>query len=292
MVQPTLTIDFKGLCAFVGDAKDPAQTSRLDVIMMAADTAVTHTKLCRHDPVLIFRRKEDFANAGPKTNHMSFADVEDQDLGVWDLRGKTIELQGAYRATVGALRLLPTYHEILNLDLLTRASAEVDPLWMNGNGHPGVAARLRIDQGEVSGGAVWSDRYGLAPRKGKPGPADWVQFRQVVRWHVYAQPEHQFLRLAVDEEEFLEVRHKAHLVISNLCPLSAGGSFLSEDILVYYELAKDKIPFDERFVFHPDDPQWTAGAGPGGVPAGPFTGFPSRPGVDACPPLSGFAANA
>jgi hypothetical protein len=300
MVAPTLTVDFKGLCAFVANAEHPEAATRLDVVMVAAEEAIPG--LCRHDPVLIFRAKEDFANAGKDTHHLSFAGVDGKDIGLWDLRGKDLVLDQDDPRTGRPLRIRPSYSEVLSLERLTEDSGEVDPDWVQGDGFPEIGARLRIEHGAVHG-RQWSAKWGLALKDCKPDEDDWIYFRQVVRWQVTAQPQSHYLRLLAGEHEWIEFKRSAHVTICNLCPYSAGSPAIAEDVLAYYELAPVPLPSEKRFVLHPftedaeiqpdstesgGDP--SVGATEGGFSAGndPFGGYPVRPGTEACPPLQAF----
>lgn len=285
MAEPVLTIDFKGLCAFVSNAEDPKDATHVDVIMLAAEKAISKPKLCRHDPVLVFREK-DFERAGDRTQHIAFQTYfselpqkhRDQDIGVWDLRGESLTLEGEKLPT-GKLKIDPSFEEILSLGALTGGDARVLPKWTNGDMPAGVAARLRIDHGVLSGGPHVTGEYGLATLQASP--TAWFPFRQSARWEVYAKPETPFLFLKSGKDEWVQLREGAHILISNLCPLAPGGIEPDVDVLAYYAMAKAKVKVADRLVFH-RKPQ-------GLQPPPPPSGFPVRPGASACPPLRGYA---
>ena len=300
MAKPTLTVDFKGLCAFVANAEHPEAATRLDVVMVAAEVAIPG--LCRHDPVLIFRAKEDFRTAGKDTHHLSFAGVDGKDIGLWDLRGKDLVLDQDDPCTGRPLRLRRSYAEVLSLKHLTEDSGEVDPDWVNGGAFPEIGARLRIEHGSVYG-RQWSAKWGLALKDCTPDADDWINFRQVVQWQVTAQPESHYLRLLASEHEWIEFERGAHVTICNLCPYSAGSLEIADDVLAYYELAPVPLPSEKRFVLHPykEDAEPQPGSNESGSGASapatesgfsaeddPLGGKFVRPGIEACPPLRAF----
>lgn len=281
MAKPWLTIDFKGLCAFVADARNPGYAKKLHVVMLDTDTALPNGGLCRHDPMVVFRGGEDFIQAGKATDHYSFSSLDEEDFGFWKVAGKELTLESVDTKTRKPLKIAGSFSRVLSFAQINKGAGEVEPKSVKDPGFPGVSSRLTLDHGRVSA-CRWSDTWGLAPKNGTPTPKDWMRFRQVVRWRVYAKPLPQAVhfRLSAGKDEWIQLEHRAHIVICNLCPLSPGGG-PAEDLLAYYAFCKHPIPADERYVLHPK-PQSSGFAG---------AGRPVRPGVDACPPLAGYLAS-
>ena len=267
MSEPhTVTIDFRGLCAFIGD--EPRPKHRIEVVLVAAETVVAG--LCRHDPVLVFGKRH-FETIGPQRDRMvSFTNANGQDIGTWDLRGRRLMVGGAG----GDLHVdYDSYGDILGLRSLAADGAEVHGDWLKS---PGMGAHLTIDRGEVS---AWdrSDPWYLVRQNGQP-QSDSVRFLRVVRWKVPVDRDTGFLRLATAVDEWIDFRPGAHLTICNLCPLDEWEPPYAKDVLAYYEFSKykDHIPPQDRYVLYRDDREADGS---------------ERPGVDACPPLTGYLAD-
>jgi len=278
MARPWLTIDFKGLCAFVTDTKDPDHATKLHVVMVDTDKAAPKEDLCRHDPMVVFRGDEDFLQAGKATDHGSFSSLDEEDFGFWKVAGKDLTLEHVDPKTQEPLEIDKSFSRVLSFSAINDRDGEVEPKCIEQPNFPGVGARLTLDHGRVSA-CRWSDSWALAPRDGKPDPQDFMRFRQVVRWRVFAKPTSQAVhfRLSAGKDEWIQLKHRAHVVICNLCPLAPGGG-PAEDLLAYYAFCKHPVQEDKRYVLHPK-PQVTGFAG---------AGYPVRPGVDACPPLAGY----
>lgn len=280
MAKTTLTIEFKGLCAFVADRKDTGSASRIHVVMMDTDTAETGVELCPHDPIVVYRLKQDFLDAGEETRHHSFSSVDDQDLGFWMVKGKSLTLAGIDPRDEESLIIDKTsYQGLLSLDRLNAQKGTVARDAVTRLGHPGVGALLTIEHGCVSAERT-SGRWGLAPRNSNQKPQEFFTFQQVVCWSLESRksPAVQGLRLTAGGEEWIEFRDEARVVICNLCPLTVGGPMVAEDVLAYYALCEHPLPERERHVLHPEQVRI-------GVPGAADI---RRPGVDACPPLTGY----
>lgn len=295
MAGPILTVDFKGLCAFVGNGPTPQTSTSVDVLMFHGEGS--KPTLCRHDPVVLFRSRpgvKSFDRALSNTKHTSFQihlpelsqKDRNQDIGVWDIAGEHLALEGLQKGSVQPLTFDPTYSEVLNLSQLTGATAHIKKGWLPSDGLPpsSVAARLTIDHGVLSGGAdvsagEWAFEK-LPPAN--PPTAGWLTFRQSVRWEVYGNllPAPGFVTLRAGHKNAVLFEKGAHLSICNLCPLSAGIAGPSKDVIVYYSMAKDKVKASDRLVLYPR---------PKANPAPPSNGgFFARPGMDACPPLQAY----
>lgn len=284
--EPTLTIDFVGLCAFVAhcDPDKPDKPDKVTVLLMDAEKAAPKDGLCRHDPVLVFD-KSSFRGAGPDTDHFSFTSLNGKDIGIWNLRGTDLWLELADPdTTTTPLELDCSYHQVLGLETLTGKSNKVNRRWVDGWRVPGAAARLTIEHGRLEANTL-SDPWfpGTAAR----GPSRMsVQFHQVVRWLIDADAvlEADGLRLSASATEWIllgpqEAGETAKVLISNLCPLSTGNTLVSEDVLAYYDMAFDKVASNNRLVLYRNQN------------AGPVTqGSNTRPGSDACPPVKGVSS--
>lgn len=297
---PTLTIDFQGLCAFVGDAEDPGDWTRVDVFLIDAERAIGRPRLCRHDPVLLYRQHHFESMARNDDDHRAFPlyvpeltahtdpkirDLGDQSLGLWDLKGKRLALEGVKASTKHPLQVAPSFHEVLGLHQLTSGDGRVDPRWASGFKQPGIAACLRIEHGRLSGGPHLTTGWGLGRRK-TSGKIQWIRFRQSVRWEVFADPSNYFLKLATNRSEWIRVRPRntdsstrrpPHLIVSNLCPLSAGGLPIDEDVLAYYAMPRNRVASKDRLILHRKPARKNGGSGK-----------PVQPTLGSCPPLRAY----
>lgn len=278
--QPTLTIDFVGLCLFVADCDRKEDVDRVDVLLIDTDETGQGSHLTRHDPVL-FVRQADFAASGPDDrDQIGSTDSQRINFGIWKLRGKRLYLREVSESGKQPLRLEESYGDVLSLSQLTGRSGAVKEAALSGSHARGVSCRLAIEHGSVSGVQI-SDTWSLAPRTPTSEPPKSVTFYQIVRWRVFADPggEQELFLLATDrEDEWLKIREGAHLVVSNLCPLTSGQPNVAVDVLAYYPMATDRVPSQDRLVLWPRESQ-------------PGQGILVRPGSESCPPLTGYRAS-
>jgi len=276
--EPTLTIDFVGLCAFVAHRAPnrPDTVDRVTVLLMDAEKAAPNDKLCRHDPLLLVRGKDLHETDGSEEDRFSSVFPPDQNIGLFGLQGKELRLDNVLPGSETPLELGKCYENIISLDRLTEKTAEVQGDWVNGTIKSGVASRLEITHGRLSG-VKESGEWALDLPNGKPG-SGWFTFQQIVRWEVFARPAgpQAYWMLRLGQDEWLEIKPSAHLVIGNLCPLGGQAPAVAPDILAFYAMAKDSVKPDQRLVLHPRN-----GGGAGG-------GSSARPGSEACPPVSGW----
>jgi len=287
--EPTLIIELCGLCAFVAD-RDPSEDrpEAVYVLMMDTEKAVPKDDLCRHDPIMVFDTNT-FVGAGENTEHLAFYDLNDRNVGIWNLRGKDLTLDLVDEETKKALTLDASYADILSLGTLTQDSAKVKKRWATGWQYPGVSSRLTIEHGTVSSalatGPWYTAKNGTAlPPKPKGNP---IRFNQLVRWSIFAvyggsKPHFQ---LSAGPEDFVLLNAgptkdggPGRVRISNLCPLGNGNGTVSEDVLAFYPMAMDRVDAADRLILYKKKKHNSSGAG----------GFQTRPGTDACPPVTGY----
>jgi hypothetical protein len=89
------------------------------------------------------------------------------------------------------------------------------------------------------------------------------------------------MRIFAREKHWIKVRRGAHLLVSNLCALSHGGSAIDRDVLAYYAIAPQQVKANDRLVLHrkPKNPT-----------SPPAAGQKVKPVLGACPPLRAYAA--
>lgn len=277
MSKPKLTIDFNGLWAFVADHRDPAKVTRLHAATVGADPDTKKTGICRHDPIVVFRLQQDFLSAGDdRRDQHSVHTVDGEDLGFWNVRGKSLEIQGV-DAAAAKLRLTPSYGELLSIDKL-HSNGGILHQKMSQPGKNGVGALLDIRHGVVSAHGSTDDKWGVAPKKGTP--TDYFYFRQIVRWRVVApmEPKARSVRLAAGPNEWIQFQRGAHIVVSALCAFAPGIPKVAEDVLGFYPLCEKPPTSGTENVLHRK------------AQSTPVGGTFVRPAVDACPPATGYLA--
>lgn len=273
--DPKLTIDFKGLCAFVADHEDPKQATRLHVAMMGDKE---QNGVCRHDPLVLFRL-EDFAAGDSATVHYSSHTVDGQHLGFWPVHGKTLTLDGIKLPQAPKVSLRRTYGEVLRIaDLNGGKDGAVVQQHVTKPGKHGVGAVLEIRHGVVSAHTWTDERWAIAPSKATPKPDGYFYVRQVVRWRIVAPSSSvgAGVTLKAGPHEWIQFTRGAHIVISNLCPFKPEDVKEAEDVLAYYPICKNPLPPPSQNVLHLE--------GPSSLAAKTLT----RPGMDACPPAAAY----
>lgn len=279
--EPTLTIDFVGLCAFVAHG-NPKKPDKVTVLLIDTDKAAPNDGLCRHDPLLLVRAEDLIAGVGSDEGRFAsvfpsdeYCKPSEQNIGLFGLRGKELRLENLLSASKSSVEPCDSYYNVLSLDKLTRRTAKVQADWVDGTIKHGVAARLEITQGKLFG-VRESDEWALARPDSDPGDC-WITFQQIVRWEVCTQPKDAagYWTLLLGQNESLELKNPAHLVISNLCPLDGQVAAVAPDILAFYAMAEDFVKPDHRRVLH-------RRYGARGDDS------PERPGSEACPPVTGW----
>jgi len=288
--EPTLIIDFAGLCAFVADpGQFEEHPNAVYVLMVDTDKAAPKDNLCRHDPVMVFDF-DSFGGAGENTDHIAFYNLNGRNVGLWNLRGKDLRLELVKEDTKTPLTLDDSFCHVLGLETLTRKTAGVKRRWATGWQVPGVATRLTIEHGTLSS-LLQSDDW-VPGKKDGTALGDPIHFNQLVRWTVDAlssKKDIPFVKLSAGPDEWVKLRvghepkKRGFARISNLCPLSVGGNEKAEDVLAFYDMAEDPVKDEDRLVLYPvetdeekkDDQD---------------DGSETRPGTDACPPIQGVLA--
>jgi len=276
--RPTLTIDFKGICAFVADAEKAKDATRIRVAMMDRE----HAKgpVCPHEPIVVFRLEEDFLTASGPEFHRSVSTADGKNLGFWSVTKQALSVEDVDPALKGSLVVDRTYDEILKIADLNDGDGRVDAASVSKPGSHGVSAILDIDHGRVRA-LRWSDvRWGIAPETGNPQPTGYNYIRQIVRWEIQAPKASgsRGLRLS-NGSDWIQLQKGAHIVISDLCPFEAGDVTIAQDVLAFYPFLKNPLPSGQRNVLYLEGSH------------GPNSSTPVRPGVDACPPATGVLAS-
>lgn len=170
-----LSIEFRGLCAFVCDGANDQQTRNVDVLLVAAEDTDYSQHI--HKPVLVFPLKN-FKKESDQGSYSPFAMPDGKQWGFWSLRDRVVRIRLggagidpplANRLSVASLSWLPNMERAARTATANLAgTGTVDPSCLSDHPSAGkkpVSARIVLGGGSLACTAQVKDVWSFAPNQ-------------------------------------------------------------------------------------------------------------------------------
>jgi hypothetical protein len=170
-----LSIEFRGLCAFVRDGANDQQTRNVDVLLVAAEDTDYSEHI--HKPVLVFPLKN-FRKESDRGSYSPFAIPDGKQWGLWSLRDRVVRLRLggvavdpplANQLSLASLSWLPDMERAARTAAANLAgTGTVDPSCLSDHpaaGKKPVSARIVLGGGTLACLARVADMWGFHPNQ-------------------------------------------------------------------------------------------------------------------------------